>query len=137
MPYATSDDFIARFGEREAISLTDFNSLGAVDIGVLGTALEDASSIVDTYVGGRYSVPLIYVPPMICNAVCNIARFQLCSTEGSEAVKALYEKTIGLLKDVSAGRSDLGANVQGKTQTSEANRIQFGAGRPNIFGRRE
>ena len=135
MSYATLEDFLARFGEAETVTLTDFAQLGAVDGVVLNTALADASSIVDGYVGGRYSTPLVVVPAMICNVVCDIARFQLFKTEANEAVKSRYEKAISLLRDVSASRLDLGPNNQGQAQLTEGNTILFGAGRPNIFGR--
>ena len=134
MSYATLDDFLTRFGEREAIDLTDRDGLGVVDEAVLGQALTDASSLVDGYVGGRYQVPLSNVPAMIINVVCDLARFALCRTEASEAVKVRYEKAIGLLRDISASRLDLGPDNQGKAQLTEGNTILFSNGRGNVFG---
>lgn len=49
MPYATPDQFIKTFSERETISLTDEQRTGAVDNDKLTFALDRASNVIDGY----------------------------------------------------------------------------------------
>lgn len=136
MSYATPADYDARFGERASKAISDRIKAGVADNTVLQRALTDASSLVDGYLGGRYTVPLSNAPDMIVAAVCDIARFNLSTTDPTEVVKLRYQAALGLLKDISASRVDLGPDVQGVQQVTEGNDIQFGNQGGNQFGHR-
>jgi hypothetical protein len=60
MAYATLNDLVARYGERELIQLTDLVNMppSAIDADRVQIALDDASAVVDSYVGQVYALPL-------------------------------------------------------------------------------
>jgi phage gp36-like protein len=60
MAYATAQDFINRFGDKEANQLSNRNSptLTTPNPDRLNLALEAASGIIDSWLSGRYQVPV-------------------------------------------------------------------------------
>ncbi len=93
MQYATQQDLIDRFGERELIALTDPDNL-AVRAERVQLALDDAQAMADGLLARVYSLPLagcakpapvqgnpgavVYVPPpQLTRAVCDVARYYL------------------------------------------------------------
>jgi len=100
---------------------TDLTNTGlsAQIVGQLTTAqvtayLAESSSVVDSYLRGRYSVPLTTVPESIRKATVNLAACDILQTLGYKpeeydaGYKARCEKTLEWLKDISAGRASLG-----------------------------
>lgn len=93
MQYATQQDLIDRFGERELIELTDPDNL-AVRAERVQLALDDAQAMANGLLARMYSLPLagcakpapvpgnpgavVYVPPpQLTRAVCDVARYYL------------------------------------------------------------
>lgn len=94
MQYASVQDLMDRFGERELIELTDQDELQAVKTPRVQRALDDAQAFVDGFVGRIYSLPLMgckkplpvpgdphavqYVPPpQLMRICCDVARYYL------------------------------------------------------------
>ncbi len=57
MSYATPEQFIRAFSEREARTLTDEDMTGFIDEEKLASALARASAQIDGYLVGRYRTP--------------------------------------------------------------------------------
>lgn len=93
MNYATAQDLIVRFGERELIELTD-PDLQAVQTEKAERAIEDAQAYVDSFVGRVYALPLagcvkpaptvgdpfataVVPPPQLVRVTCDVARYYL------------------------------------------------------------
>ncbi|KQQ85847.1 hypothetical protein ASF65_04740 [Aureimonas sp. Leaf324] len=81
MSYASLQDLIDRFGDRELIQLTDRTNRPAsvIDQTVVGRALADADALIDGYVGKVHALPLAAVPPALVKTAADIARFYLHS----------------------------------------------------------
>lgn len=94
MNYATVDDLIARFTERELIELTDTQNIppSTVDTARVQVKIGDAQAFVDGYVGQVYRLPLLgcakppvapggpterVAPPVLTRLVCDVARYYL------------------------------------------------------------
>ncbi|MEG0920666.1 MAG: DUF1320 domain-containing protein [Comamonas sp.] len=94
MEYATVQDLISRFGERELIQLTDHDELQQVKTAKADVALGDAHAYVDGYVGVVYQLPIagcakpapepgnasavqMVAPPLLTRLVCDVARYYL------------------------------------------------------------
>jgi phage gp36-like protein len=105
--YATSADLVSRYGETEILQLTDRAGLGVVDELVAAEALDDASAEVDTYLVGRYDLPLATTPLVLVRLTCEIARYRLYP-EPSEAVRRAYEDARRVLEQLAAGKLTLG-----------------------------
>ncbi len=117
MPYATLQDLVDRFGERELIQLTDRVHVPptTVDETIVGRALGDAEALIDGYVGKIYALPLATVPTALVKVASDIARYFLHgkSAEKDGPVLRAYSEGLAWLKDVSRGivQLDVGGAV--------------------------
>ena len=108
MAYATSDDMVARYGQTEMIRLsTPFGQdMLWVVTDPINTALDDASSVVDTYLRRRYAVPLQAAPPEIRRACQLLARYDLYQGEQKSPTEQVIkdrDETLAWLRAVSRG----------------------------------
>lgn len=109
MTYATQQNLIDRFGEQELIQLTDRENLGAINTTVIDRALGDADAQINGYLGVRYTLPLTApIPTDLERLACDIARYALYDDRVTEQVAQRYKDAVALLRDVSAGRAQLG-----------------------------
>ncbi|HZZ04637.1 gp436 family protein [Paraburkholderia sp.] len=133
--YATADIMTARFGQREVLSLSDRDRTGEINATVLSDALDDASSEIDTYLAGRYALPLDPAPKMLAGICCDIARYRLCGGETvmTEEIRQRYTDAVRFLRLVASGEVTLGANAAGAVAEPD-NSIQFVTG-TRVFGR--
>lgn len=130
MTYATQQDLIDRFGERELIELTDRAepATGAIDVTVVGKALTDADHEINARVAPRYAVPLSPAPDIIVRRAADIARYFLHGNRATDQVGDAYAAAIAFLKDVAAGRAALGIPVAaaasgGSVQFNESGKV--------------
>lgn len=75
--YLTTSDLVARFGAAQLAMIADRDNDGAADEPVLARAIDDAGSVVDLFVRGRYALPLSPVDPAIAVIVGDLARRNL------------------------------------------------------------
>jgi len=110
MSYLTQTELLDYISERELINLTDDADTGQIDTAKVTQAIEDAESMVDAYLGARYTVPLTSPPAIIKKAVAVITIFslQVRREEVPDARKDEYEKTIKFLQLLAAGKVTLG-----------------------------
>jgi len=106
--YASQQDMIDRFGSDEMIQLTDRGNLGAIDATVLGQALSDANTEIDSYLASIYTLPLATIPARLIKIAADIARYQLYDIHASEQVLQRYKDAIAFLKAVVTGTASLG-----------------------------
>lgn len=93
MNYATQQDLVDRFGERELVELTDPDLL-AVQAPRVARALDDAQAFIDSFVGRVYALPLtgcvkpapvvgdphataLVAPPQLTRIAVDVARYYL------------------------------------------------------------
>ena len=108
MAYATKQQMIDRFGETELAQLTDKKGGQSIDDFVLGRALDDAKHEIDSYLTGRYDLPLAETPGVLVRRACDIARYFLYEDRASETVRQRYDDAVSWLRKVSEGKADLG-----------------------------
>lgn len=107
MAYATKQDLVARFGERELVQLTDRTHVPptTVDDAVLATALDDAASEIDGYLRKVARLPLAAVPAVVTRRAVDIAMYYLrgkSAGKDDQATRA-YGEAVRWLRDVAAG----------------------------------
>lgn len=107
MPYCTQQDLTDRFGSVELLQLADRDHSGAVDAEVINGAIADADAEIDSYLAGRYALPLATVPPILVRRACEITRFYLYHNHPTETVRAAYDDALRWLREVAAGRVEL------------------------------
>lgn len=100
-------------------TLVELTSLGVPAASLTGTtsdqqtaALVAASSIVDSYVGARFKLPLSNYGADLKICVCKIAGYNLLTTRGmspgndaGDALRNAYKDQMAWLKDISDGRA--------------------------------
>lgn len=128
MSYAAQTDMVSRFGNDEVVALTDRSMAGVIDATVLGDALDAAAAQIDTYLSGRYALPLQIVPKYLVTVCCDIARYQLCvgGTRGTEEIETRNKDAIRFLELAASGKVTLGVTPVGQVETS--NTIAFNDG---------
>ena len=107
MSYATYDDLLANFGEREIETVTDRDRDGVADYGVIEDGLSFADDMIDCYLRGRYDLPLSSAPRNIVGIACDIARYRYYQDQPTDLVVTRYEQAIDWLRDVSRGLIDV------------------------------
>lgn len=113
MPYATANDFTARFGPDELLQLTDRNHDGATDADVLGQAISDADAEIDAYLAGRFALPLSgTVPPVLVRIACDVIRYRLWDQAASEEVTTRYNAAVKFLQSVASGLVKIGVEPE-------------------------
>ena len=134
--YATVDQLVRQFGQREVIALSDRENTGEMDETVLGDALDNASSEIDSYLASRYAMPLNPVPKMLSSLCGDIARYRLCSgeTRMTEEIEKRYKAATDFLKQVASGVAVLGTSAAGEAVPQPESSIEFSSG-VLVFGR--
>lgn len=107
MTYASQQDLIDRFGTDKLAQLTDKVNRPAtvIDAVTTGKALEDASALIDSYVGKRFDLPLSAVPDILVRFCADIALYYLYGSKAEDdgPVERKYKEALAWLKDVSRG----------------------------------
>lgn len=108
MTYAVKQDMIDRLGSEELAQITDRENAEVIDDQVLGVALADADATINSYIEGRYTIPLSTVPHVLVAAAVKLARYQLHDDGASEQITKDRDDTLAWLKDISSGTARLG-----------------------------
>ena len=114
MTYLTRANLEARFG---ATLIADLETGGAV----VADAIADASAEVDTYLAGRYTLPLASVPDAITRIASQIARYNLWRRDvGSDhPAYVAYRDALKDLAKIADGSMNLGLSPLGDAPTQE------------------
>lgn len=105
MTYATQQQMTDRYGAAQLVNLTDRAAVatGTIDATVVARALSDADAVIDGYLAGRYSLPLISAPPLIADLAQCIAYWKLHISEPDPKTRTDYEQAVKMLKDIATG----------------------------------
>lgn len=125
MQYATPQDLIDRFGERELVQLTDPEGLQAVQTATVQRAIDDAQAYIDGFVGCVYALPLAgctkpapvagnphatvqVAPPQLARMTADVARYYLYKDFAPESeVYLRYKAVAAELQALADGRAVL------------------------------
>ena len=132
--YCTPQDLIDRFGQNEVAQLAPA-LLGQVDTARVQRACNDAGDLVDGYLRPRYALPLSAVPTILVKLSAAIARFELHlggDRQPTDQVRQDRDLAIAFLKDVAAGKADLGITSTGAEPVEDATAVRFKPGTPGI-----
>lgn len=106
--YCTQENLLARFGPAELLGIADRDGDGVVDADVVTAAIETAGSIIDSYIGTRYALPLPSPFPAILRAIGeDLARHALYTVEPMKIVLDNRDAALARLRDISKGVASL------------------------------
>ncbi|HAR97942.1 MAG TPA: DUF1320 domain-containing protein [Syntrophus sp. (in: bacteria)] len=124
MAYCAQADLEEQISPAELIELTDDAGSGSVDTSAVARAIADADAEIDSYCGGRYTLPFSPVPVMIRKLSVDIALYNLHTrrsfAKAPEERQKRYDNAIRFLRDVSKGLISLGADEPARTDTSNS-----------------
>jgi phage gp36-like protein len=126
MSYAVKQDMIDRFGEAELIKLTDrdYPATPVINDTVLNAALADAEAEINSYLSGRYILPLTHTPAVLVRIACDIARHRLWVIDPApEQVAKRFRDAIAFLTSVAEGTSGIGVDTALEKPTIAAGKI--------------
>lgn len=111
--YCTVARMVELFGEPEMEHLSQLYDPTATTIATVrvDAAIAYAQDEINSYLGGRYTLPLASVPMVLTGKAADIARYQLDSIHPREDVRRRYEDAVRWLVMVASGRLDLGLAV--------------------------
>lgn len=117
MPYCTLADIVNQIPEANIIQLTDDERIGAVNQTRVNMAISTASSLIDGYLRGRYTLPLATVPELIRTIAIDIVIYRLyerrLELNMPEAMSDRYKNAVKLLEQIQKGLIKLG--IESKT----------------------
>lgn len=110
MPYATQTDLISRYGTSAVTTVSDRDGNGAIDTDAVTAALADATSLMNSYLGRQYDLPLTVESDELTRACADIAMYRLGAdaATGTDELRRRYEDALAWLRDVARGVATLG-----------------------------
>lgn len=110
MPYANQTELIARYGLSAVTTVSDRDGNGTIDTDAVDTALADATSLINSYLGRQYDLPLTIESDELKRACADIAMYRLGAdaATGTDELRRRYEDAVSWLRDVAKGTATLG-----------------------------
>jgi phage gp36-like protein len=134
--YVTAADLTARYGALALLQLTDRDSIGVADPGMVDAACADATELMDGYLGERYSLPLTPVTGIVKGWACTIAWFKLNVSSPPPEVRTAYLDVIDQLSQARTGKLILQANGVPDAATPVNGAVLATDGAPRQFDHR-
>lgn len=130
--YATLSDMQTRYGE-DLLRVASKPGTVELDTAAVQLAIDDAASIIDGYLAGRYPLPLAHVPTALVPICCDIARYRLYGEQAPEQIGKRFDAAVAFLKSVGKGELALGLSAEGDSlESSNLATIQSDG---RVFGR--
>jgi len=137
MAYCDSTDIEMRLGGDDVRTLADHDGDGMPDAAVLSQAVASAGGLIDSYLGTRFSVPILPVPDVLLTRAVSLAIYflKLGRDSVTDDARRQYEDDVAWLREVVAGSVTLGIQPP-PAESSGASAARYDA-QPRIFGRNQ
>jgi phage gp36-like protein len=138
--YATKDDMISRFGLNEVTGIVLEGNDTEVDVDViLGDALADAASEIDSYLRSRYNLPITTASTSLKRCATDLAFYNLHKNRLTDLVEKRHDDWIKWLVGVSKGMIALDVAIDPPADGAavpvlDGGSVEFQHTRPAIFG---
>ncbi|UGA40346.1 DUF1320 domain-containing protein [Chromobacterium haemolyticum] len=131
--YITAPDLEARFGRDFLLNATDPTNTGEVNTAKVERAIADATSLINSYLGKRYLLPVPNVPDALQRIAADLVRYFLFDSP-SEDISKRHDAAQRWLRDVSTGVVSLGL-PESKAPASAVGAVVVD-GPPRLFTRK-
>ena len=137
MPYCTYNDVVTRVGATELAALADYDGDGVADAAAVNRAIADAQGDIDSYLQTKNTVPVAPVPPVLRKHCVTMAIYylQLGANSVTEDYRKAYDDVVKWLRDVIAGKAELGIEPK-PAESSSSGGVRMD-GQDRVFGRGE
>lgn len=92
----------------------------AVAMITLTRALQDADDAINSYLSGRYTLPLAPVPAVLERVACEMARYYLYDDQVTDVIKDRHNANLKWLAEVAKGTVSLGADAASGVQPASS-----------------
>ncbi len=138
MSYATAQDVINRYPNRDLVQLTNEDPTATtVNTAPITQALGDASAEIDGYIEGRFTLPLTDPPAILTRLATDIAMYRMQTLRplhDLEDARKRYEDAVAMLAKVAAGELTLGLAADGQ-EPRIADAVETVNGPDRVFNR--
>ncbi len=138
MSYATAQDMINRYPNRDLVQLTNEDPTATtINNAPISQALADASAEIDGYIEARITLPLTDPPAVLNRLTTDIAMYRMQSLRplhDLEDARKRYEDAVAMLAKVAAGELTLGLSPDGQ-EPPLAGSVETVQGPKRIFNR--
>jgi phage gp36-like protein len=137
MAYCTFDDIENRIGTDDLAALADYDGDSTADPDIVAEAIRNAESLIDSYVGVRFAVPVDPAPDILRTRAVNLTVYflRLGRDSVTEDARLQYEDDVRWLNQVAAGGVSLGLEpAPGESAGAATARYST---QPRLFGRDE
>ena len=138
MSYATAQDVINRYPNRDLVQLTNEDPTATtVNVAPITQALSDASAEIDGYIEGRFTLPLTDPPAVLTRLATDIAMYRMQTLRplhDLEDARKRYEDAVAMLAKVAAGELTLGLAADGQ-EPPIAGAVETVQGPDRVFNR--
>ena len=138
MSYATAQDVINRYPNRDLVQLTNEDPTAtSVNTVPIAQALTDASAEIDGYIEGRFTLPLADPPAVLNRLATDIAMYRMQSLRplhDLEDARKRYDDAVAVLSKVAAGELTLSLAADGKEPPLAAS-VETVQGPDRVFNR--
>ena len=138
MSYATAQDVINRYPNRDLVQLTNEDPTATtVNTAPITQALSDASAEIDGYIEGRFTLPLTDPPTVLNRLATDIAMYRMQTLRplhDLEDARKRYEDAVAILSKVAAGELTLGLAADGQ-EPPLAGSVEAVQGPDRVFNR--
>jgi phage gp36-like protein len=117
--YCDLTELRIRFGLDEINQLIDPDGTGP-DESIAQAELATASASIDSYLAGRYTLPLTVAPVILTGICADLTRYALYRNAVPELVKERYLAAVRWLRDVADGKASLGLSTSQATPATDA-----------------
>ena len=138
--YASKDDLVTRFGAEVIAGLvTRDDDDEASSEARLDGALTDASNEIDSYLRGRYTLPIATTSTTLKRCAIDLAFYNLHENQVTELVEKRHDDWIKWLVGVSKGTINLDVAIEpppdgGAVPVIDGGAVEFKHTRPAVFG---
>lgn len=99
--YCTREDLVAKFGASDIEMLEDGKPAAVAE------AIDDATSMINSYLAGRYNLPLTVVPPVLLKVCRDLVRYSL-DVDPTDIIIRRRDDAVKYLESLATGRATLG-----------------------------
>lgn len=115
MAYATYSDLTQVIPEETIIQLTDDELTDAARTDRVIRAIERACALIDSYIGRRYTIPLVTVPPLVRDIAVDLAIYYIyqrsLDDQVAESIRNRYTDSVAQLDRIASGKTLLDVTV--------------------------
>lgn len=132
MAYASLADATDLYGQDYVLTSVDRDADGNADAAATTAALSQASSLIDSYLAAKYTVPISPVPDLLVKYTVDIAIYECCpASTRTDEKRQRYEDALAWLKDVAKGIAVVAPPDAG----DEAIHLPSAVSQPRLFTR--